>query len=137
MRGDWRYVDEEWDSIHGNAKSGAGEGKYSHISSTEEVEIPDVREIEGDKGEIGRWIYAAGGLWDKPMDITVIREGKGENRPSDRRRSSEVSDGFDEFEQCNSIPRSLEPRNADPCRYKGKCATVGRTLRRGRRIECT
>ena len=43
---DWRYVDEEWDIRHGKTESGAGEGKYSHMSCTEEVEIPDAREIK-------------------------------------------------------------------------------------------
>ena len=67
MGGDRWYVDEEWDSRHGEAVSGAGEGKYSHISSTKEVTIPDAREIEGgnvgcNKGEIERWVYEAGGL---------------------------------------------------------------------------
>ena len=59
MGGDWRYVDEEWNSRYGKAESGAGEGKYSHVSSTKEVKISDARKIEGgnvgsNKGEIER-----------------------------------------------------------------------------------
>ena len=69
------------------------------------------------------------------MDITIICKRKRKNRPSDRGRSSEVFDGFEEFEQCNSIPRSLEPGDANSCGYKGRCATVGRVLRRGGRIK--
>ena len=60
-------MDEEWNSRHGEAESGAGEGKYSHVSSAEEIKVSDAGEIKGgnvgsNKGETERRIYETGGL---------------------------------------------------------------------------